>query len=211
MINNLRFLPEIRPHLAQIHNQSFDNLPRKACFKIWPFSSKTKGAITIVGSNRTSWNLEKAMGMSCDGGTTPGSHGRATRVACAATAVSWPQPSCPLTKWHHFSLPEQCVSWMEGQSTSSTIGHTLREREREREMESDRERGGTREWGKERESSRGGLKEAEGGGIGFSLEKFAPSAVERYWGKGRTRGELGFLSPRLIGPLCPIKSFYIFF
>ena len=44
---------KIRPRLARIHSQSFDNPSRKVCFEIRPLSSLTKGTITIVGSKGT--------------------------------------------------------------------------------------------------------------------------------------------------------------
>ena len=47
---------KIRPHLFPIHCQSFHNLPRKACFEIWPFSSWTEGTITMKGSRGIDWH-----------------------------------------------------------------------------------------------------------------------------------------------------------
>ena len=44
------------------------------CFKIQSLLSRIEGTITIVGSNRTSWNLEIVGGMAGDGNTMLGSH-----------------------------------------------------------------------------------------------------------------------------------------
>ena len=60
---------EIRPRLVQINRQSFDSLPRKACFEIWPLSLRTEGIVTIVGLSWTCLSPELPSTMAGGGKT----------------------------------------------------------------------------------------------------------------------------------------------
>ena len=60
---------KIKPFLAWIHSQSFDNPSWKACFEFRPLLSWTKDTIMIVGSNGTSWRQEPPSKVAEDSGS----------------------------------------------------------------------------------------------------------------------------------------------
>ena len=92
--------PKIRPCLARINCESFDNLSRNACFEIRPLSSRTKGTIMMRGSSGTSWDQEQPPQLAGDGGSTPSSLGHFTRL----THWQWPRFTANRAGFNLFGL-----------------------------------------------------------------------------------------------------------
>ena len=68
-----------RPRLAWVHCQSFDNLSRKACYKIWLLLFRMEGTIMIVESKATCWMLGMSPTVARGHNTATVSRGLATR------------------------------------------------------------------------------------------------------------------------------------